>query len=793
MPYAQVAVDAPAGLKTYSYIVPDGHQVHPGQLVWVPFGSRTVRGVIVSLLSGTSVEAVRPVSSVAADIILTQRQLSLAAFISSRYLSPLFPALALFLPPGIERQPEVVYRPLSEDDDSLGELSDVERDLLRRARQGRLTDGRLKSVSRDSNLRQTLDALVSRGILSRHEVPRERRAKPRIETVVTLLPPDESLPLPSASQARRDWEILQFLASQGGAATAAELRASVAATPARLRKLEAGGLVVLEERRVWRRTLSTRAPAPSTMPLLTGARRLDDAIAATLDRSEVESNRFSALWPGKRGHLRAAAHALSTGRQVICLVPEIALAAQTVERFVSRFPERVALLHSALTPGQQKDEWERVAQGQAHVIVGPRSALFAPVTRPGLIILDEEHEWTFKQDDVAPRYHAREVAREMARAEGAVLLLGSATPDVETYYHAVSGRTHLLRLPERIGGTVGLPPVEVVDMRDELRAGNQNLFSRALTSAIAQALSRHEQVLLFLNRRGTATLVQCRHCGHVFACPRCSVALAYHAVRSRILCHRCGYSTAVPEACPRCRSHGIRYLGIGTQRVVEQVQVAFPAARVVRWDSDVSAGERGGGGLRDLVEGGHVDIVVGTQMVAKGHDFPGVTLVGVISADVGLDIPDYRSSERAFQLISQASGRAGRGVQPGRVVVQTYEPDNYVIRGAAAHDYESFYEEEIRYRREAFYPPYSAMVRLVYSHSDENRCRLEVERVYQLLIAANTSTDIRITGPAPAFVRRLRGRYRWHLTVRGTKPTSALAGISLPRGWMVDVDPVSVA
>ncbi len=582
----------------------------------------------------------------------------------------------------------------------------------------------------------------------------------------------------------------------GGSATARELRISVAATPAMLRELQSRGLITLDERRVWRETLSTRRPNDFEIPALTDAQSHGiDPITASMDSGAyAEHLLFGVTGSGKTElYLRAAGHALAAGRTVVCLVPEIALTAQIVERFVSRFPGRVALLHSGLTAGQQLDEWERINSGDVDIVIGPRSALFAPLNRLGLVILDEEHEWTYKQDDVAPRYHARDVARELCRSAGAVLVLGSATPDVETFYRASRGLTGLLELPERIGGGAGLPPVEVVDMRSELRGGNYDIFSRSLVSVMAETLSRQEQVLLFLNRRGTATMVQCRHCGYVFMCPRCSVALAHHAAQARLLCHRCGYSVPVPERCPQCHGAQIRFLGIGTQRVVEQVHAILPRARVVRWDSDVSAGTRGGSELQDTVLGGQVDVIVGTQMVAKGHHFPNVTLVGVISADVGLNVPDYRSSERVFQLISQASGRAGRGIKPGRVVVQTYEPDNYVVRCAAAHDYRAFYDEEIRYRREAYYPPFCSVVRLVYSHTNEDRCRLEVERMHDVLSRRILPTDLRITGPAPAFVRRLRGRYRWHLTLRGTRPADTLAALTLPRGWVVDVDPSSVA
>ena len=801
MPYVEVAVDAPAGRPTYSYGVPDRTDVSPGQLVWVPFGPRTVRGVVVAVTPEPSHETTRPITSVSADVVLSPRQLDVASFISARYLCSLFSALALFLPPGVERQPEVVYELAELRGNSAAGLNDAESDLVRRIRErGRLTAARLRSGDDAAGVQSLLSSLVERGVLVRRELPHERRAGPRNEFIVSLVADTDQLTAERAAlskaRASRQLQLLEHLTACGGSASSDELRDAIQATPATIRALQSRGLVRLEERRVWRQTLSTRSTSPTAVPVLTHAQTdaLQQVMVALDSGAFSEHLVFGVTGSGKTEvYLRAAVHALAMGRQAICLVPEIALAAQTVERFVSRFPGRVALLHSGLTGGQQFDEWERVNRGHADIVVGPRSALFAPLQRPGLIILDEEHEWTYKQDDVAPRYHARDVAREIARAAGAVLLLGSATPDVGTFHRALSGETRLLPLRDRIGGSVGLPPVEVVDMRDELRSGNANLFSRSLQSAIAETLSRQEQVLLFLNRRGTATLVQCRHCGHVFSCPRCSVALAHHSARDRLVCHRCGYVARIPELCPRCRSRSIRFLGIGTQRVVEQVRESFPSARVVRWDSDVPARERGGAGLRDAIQGGHVDVVVGTQMVAKGHDFPGVTLVGVISADVGLGVPDYRSSERSFQLISQASGRAGRGVQPGRVVVQTYEPDNYVIQSAASHDYRAFYEEEIRYRREAWYPPFCSMISLMYSHVDEDRCRREVERVHGSIVPKIEATDLRLTGPSPAFVRRLRGRYRWHLTLRGSHPVDVLNDMGLPRGWVVDVDPAGVA
>ncbi len=803
MAYAEVAVDAPAGLPTYSYSVPGGLDVRTGQLVWVPFGTRTVRGVVVATGTEPLHEKTRPILSVSPGYILSQLQLDLGKFISTRYLSTLYAALALFLPPGIQREPVVLYEPTEQPDppDPDFKLNGLAADLLRAAREhGYLDASRLRKIGRGVSMRRALEALVAQGRLVRREVPHERRVRARMEVIVTLCgQPDEvaaHIQMLTQARSNRQARIMEHLLEHGGTASAAELRTSVSATPALLRSMRDKGLVELCERRVWRKGMAARTTGEEIVPLLTAEQceALIPIQQGLENGSYSEHLLFGVTGSGKTElYLRATQVALDQGRQVVCLVPEIGLAAQAVKRFSSRFPGRVALLHSGLSVGRQLDEWERVQTGASDIVVGPRSALFAPLEKPGLIILDEEHEWTYKQDEVAPRYHARDVARELARITGAVLLQGSATPDIETFHRAAAGDAHLSELPSRIGGGAALPPVDVIDMRDELRHGNPSLFSRTLISTMSEVLARSEQVLLFLNRRGTATLVQCRRCSYVFMCPRCSVSLAHHAARNRLLCHRCNYSMPVPDRCSQCGSQRLRFVGVGTQRVVDEVRSFHPDARIIRWDSDVPASTRGGPELQDAVLGGQADVIVGTQMVAKGHDFPGVTLVGVVSADVGLSIPDYRSSERVFQLLCQAAGRAGRGIKPGRVIVQTYEPENYVVSTAASHDYRAFYEAEIRYRRETFYPPFCSMVRLVFSHVNEDRCRRETERVRLELDRRAEDTDLRITGPSPAFVQRLRGRYRWHITVRGSWPTAVLINLNLPRGWVVDVDPASVA
>ena len=402
-------------------------------------------------------------------------------------------------------------------------------------------------------------------------------------------------------------------------------------------------------------------------------------------------------------YLQAIQNVVDRGQQAIFLVPEISLTPQTLDRVGSRFPGRVALLHSRLTPRQKFDQWWKIQSGEYDVVVGPRSALFVPVPRLGLIVLDEEHEWTYKQEEAQPRYHARTAAAELSQLTGAVVVLGSATPDVETYYYArdaQSRRHQLLELPHRIGEeSPGRPAelarVEIKDMRQELRDGNRGIFSRGLAHSLRECVRKGQQAILFLNRRGSAPIVQCRDCGKVVNCSRCSVPLAYHSMGTsadssaapstepRLMCHRCNRRSRVPRQCRECGSSHIRQLGIGTQRVVDEVTALLPGVRVQRWDSDTARSGLDPGETMRGFQSGEIQVLVGTQVVAKGLDVANVTLVGVILADVGLHLPDFRSAERSFGLLCQVAGRAGRGQAPGRVFIQTYNPEHYAITAAA--------------------------------------------------------------------------------------------------------------
>ncbi len=506
-------------------------------------------------------------------------------------------------------------------------------------------------------------------------------------------------------------------------------------------------------------------------------------------------------------YLQSIEAALKLGMTTIVLVPEISLTPQAVERFKSRYGGLVAVLHSKLLESERFMEWKRLKEGTAKIVIGVRSAIFAPVKDLGLIVVDEEHEVTYKQEDV-PRYNARDVAIMRAKLSNATVILGSATPSVESYYSAISKAYKLLRLTERIEKR-GLPKVQVVDMRQEMLDTRQvKIFSRALEVAIAQVLNRGGQVMLFLNRRGFSTFINCKRCGYVVQCKYCSVVLTYHFDTKRLNCHYCNYEIPPPQVCPKCKSEYIRYFGIGTQKVESEVARLFPQANIGRMDTDATT--KRGSHKRILADfkNGKINILVGTQMIAKGHDFPKVMLVGVISADTALNLPDFRASERTFNLLTQVAGRAGRGLEPGRVIIQTYTPDHYAIEKSINHDYVGFFNEEINYRRELEYPPFVHLVGIKLRGKNEERVIKISQELAGTLSAISKceplATDhepIEIVGPAPAFISKMRGQFRWHILLKGKEPKNICrlidGALKQLRGRSavtitVDVDPIGL-
>jgi primosomal protein N' (replication factor Y) len=809
MNYAEVAVNSPGSRSIFSYAIPPGLNVSAGQAVWVPFGSRVIQGIVLRLSDKPSVEETKEIAGIVADFpLLSSVQMKLAQWISEHYFAPPFDALALMLPPGFERRAITCFQ-LKDSQVDLP-LTPEQRQVLHIIRGKKKTSlPELEKAIGKRKARQITDQLLDRQLITQTLELEKAKVKPKTLPYIKLIADREEIEVAKArlakSRAYKQAELLEFLTGQTQPISISELRKRLNCSPATIKALESRHLVSVERLRVRRDPLSHFTITTYPPPVLTSSQQAAwKSIQDVIMKEERQPDRssvfllFGVTGSGKTEiYLRALAQVIAAGKRGICLIPEIALTQQTVERFANRFPGRVAVLHSGLSPGEQFDEWQWIMEGNCDVVIGPRSALFAPLPNLGLIVIDEEHEWTYKQEDKSPRYHARDVAIKLAQLSDAVVILGSATPDIGSFHKTQQGEYQLVELKERITprGYSPLPEVKIVDLRAELKAGNTSLFSRFLLAAMKETLALGEQIILFLNRRGTATFVRCRNCGFVFRCPRCSIALTYHSVEKKLICHRCRYSVPVSQSCPRCSRRNLRFLGIGTQRVEEEIRHFFPEARLLRWDRDVITRRYAHEELLKNFRDHKADVLIGTQMIAKGLDLPQVTLAGVISADTGLNFPDFRSSERTFQLLCQVAGRAGRGVKAGKVIIQTYSPDNYIIEAAAKHDYLGFYYKEIDYRRRYNYPPFSQLVRLVYSHTNEGLCRREAERVYRLILdekAREGMIDFNMIGPVPTFAFRSRGRYRWQLFLRGPDSTRMLSKFTLPRGWTIDVDPVGI-
>ncbi len=812
----------------YSYAVPADlrEALVVGQLVWVPLRDRLVQGVVVRLHDEESGRTLRDIHALADEHAqLAPHALPLAEWLAGTYYIPLFAALSLMLPPGSMRPGDTIWRITTTGRTiNLGSLPTPERAVLyylRRTDQTTAADLQRTVDLSAARLRDVCKLLQQQGLIERSLAIARPPTQPRIEREVRLLVAPTALDATYATlqRAPRQRVVLEWLAAQPAQPVAAgAVCRATGATYATLRALVARGYLAYEERETLRSPLhNTSIPPDNPPPLTAGQRAVWEPLAAALHAPPPDGAAF--LLHGVTGsgkteiYLRAVARVLRQGKQAVVLVPEIALTTQLVRRFAARFPGQVAVLHSSLSPGERYDEWRRVRSGAATVAIGSRSAVFAPLAKPGLVIVDEEHEPGFKHDR-QPRYHARDVARQLAPLTGAVVVLGSATPSLESYHAAETGHLTLLRMPERVGTQRGndglprtvplpLPHVRIVDMRHELQQDNRSVFSHALQAAIATTLERDEQVILFLNRRGAATFVLCRDCGHVMRCPRCAGSLVVHhqpdeqGTPATLQCHACNHHEIQPAFCPACLSPRLKAFGAGTQKVEAEVRRLFPQARPMRWDQDSVQGKGAHDRMLDSLLQGTANVLIGTQMIAKGLDLPRVTLVGVIAADTALYLPDFRSGERTFQLLTQVAGRAGRRTAGAQVIIQTYTPEHYALRAAREHDYAAFFREEIAFRRRTHYPPFSRMVRFIFAHPSQLACEQAATELGEQLhaLAATSYPDLQtwgIIGPAPAFFQRVRGRWRWHLLLRCPDPAPILHALEYLPGWTIDIDPVHV-
>jgi primosomal protein N' (replication factor Y) len=807
--YAEVSVNAPAAQRqTFSYSIPSELTVDIGQAVYVPFGQKTVQGLVIELSDIPVFEPTRDIIGVIdSQPLLSAKQVLLARWISDYYLSPLFDAIALMLPPGFERRVLTTIS-LTKQEYNTDSLNEHQISLLESLKQK--SPQKLKEIETALGKKRTstiISSLIELGLIERTYELERVKVKTQWAAYIRLIVPKENALKTAANlpeKSRKQISLLNLLAEQSNPVSLAEAKSKAGCDTTTINTLIRKGMIGIERIEVRREPLS-RYQIQLSQPLnLTGAQEaVFKPIQAGIFNETPNTKPAVFLLHGVTAsgkteiYLQALAETVKLGKTGIALVPEIALTPQTIERFAARFPGRVAVLHSQLTLGEQYDEWQRIKKDEVDVVVGPRSALFAPQPNLGLIIIDEEHEWTYKQHEQSPRYHARDVAIKMAELTGAVVVMGSATPSVETYYHALKGDYQLLRLPDRVVPVENapLPAVEIVDMREELKAGNRSMFSQTLSAALEKVLANKEQAILFLNRRGSATSIQCRNCGFVIKCKRCDIPLTYHFDSDSLVCHRCNYKIKPPQICPNCSSRRIRYLGIGTEKLSEEAQAMFPHARLLRWDSDVTQKRNSHQDILNTFRNHEADILIGTQMVAKGLDLPLVTLVGVVIADTSMNLPDFRAGERTFQLLSQVAGRAGRGQLGGQVVIQTYNPNHYAIQAAARHDYQAFYDREIDFRRQLKEPPFTQLAALTYVHTNDNRCREEAEKMAKHITVerdAKAIPDLTIIGPAPAFIHRLRGRYHWQIILRGSDLSAFLKNISFPQGWMIDIDPVGL-
>ena len=590
-------------------------------------------------------------------------------------------------------------------------------------------------------------------------IPPEMRTGKVSETYRTFVRFVQDVPTKNAPQQAA---CLQYL-KEHGEADAARLREQFGAA---VNALEKKGAVAFEKRRVLRDPYKGMEGKEQGHALTLAQRRAVEAIGNT---QKTVTLLHGVTGSGKTEvYLTLIADALAAGKTAIFLVPEISLTPQMLSQLRARFGSAAAILHSALSAGERFDEWQRLREGSARIAIGARSAVFAPVENVGVIVLDEEHDGSYSSES-APRYNTFDIALLRAKHNGCKLVLGSATPSVETYKRALDGEFALVRMPERINARP-LPDVQIVDMRREVRRGNPSPFSAALRERLARCLDEGQQAILFLNRRGYSQTVLCRDCGYVAKCEQCDVSLTYHSEENCLKCHYCGARYKMLEACPSCGGRHIYYSGTGTQRVVGELKKLYPSARILRMDNDTTGGKEGHYRILKQFSQREADILVGTQMVAKGHDFPLVTLVGILDADMSLHFPDYRSNERTFQLVTQVAGRSGRGSEKGDVILQTYDPDNPILRFAAAYDYEGFYRHEVNMRAATMFPPFALIVRVMVSAAEEHAALGALREVYEKLQAVymEASGDFLFFNRMHAPIKRIQGRHRYQVLMRLT-------------------------
>ncbi|OJT63562.1 primosomal protein N' [Bacillus altitudinis] len=761
---AEVIVDVTTKAidRPFDYRVPDRFKglVKAGMRVVVPFGPRKIQGFVTKIKEETDVQ-----SGNIKDIVdlfdlspvLTDELLELSHWLTEKTLSYHITALQSMLPAAMKAKYEKEIQVLSAEElpQSLKELFGQQESIL----YADIPPEQLKPIQKH----------VQKGHLEVRYHVSQKSGKKKVRTLQVAVTKEklEEKQKQLKKNAVKQKALLTFLLQTNETTFLAKgLQQQTGASSQTIKALIQEGLLTESYEEIYRDPYRDREFTPSTPLDLT----TEQAEAAKPIHQAVSDEKHETfLLHGVTGsgkteiYLQTIDHVLQKGKEAIVLVPEISLTPQMVQRFKERFGSNVAVLHSGLSTGEKYDEWRKIHRKEVKLVVGARSAVFAPFENLGMIIIDEEHESSYKQEEM-PRYHAKDVAIERAGRHQCPVVLGSATPSLESYARAKKGVYTLLTLKRRVNQQQ-LPHVSLIDMREELRTGNRSMFSEELMLRLKEVLERKEQAVLFLNKRGYSSFVMCRDCGYVEQCPHCEISLTYHRFQKRLKCHYCGHEAPVPAECPECHSEHIRYFGTGTQRVEEELTKVLPEARVIRMDVDTTS--RKGAHEKLLTSFGNkeADILLGTQMIAKGLDFPDVTLVGVLSADTSLHIPDFRSSEKTFQLLTQVSGRAGRHEKAGSVIIQSYTPSHYSIELTKQHDYEAFYEQEMLHRRHQSYPPFYFLAMVTVSHEEVTKAAHVTDKIVQFL-KMNCAPNTRILGPAASPIAKIKDRYRYQCVIK---------------------------
>lgn len=779
--------------KPFTYRVPSKFShVNIGWRVLVPFGGRMVEGFVVECHDESTAARDIELKDIA-DVLDEEAwfscdMMAMAKWVSEYYLCTLAEAMRLFIPGkgGVR----ISYQYQSKDCENIT-LTENEEAVYRCLNEhGTQSITALKKAFPEWNMESILSRLIKKDCIEKHFCT-QKKMKEKWETVYELIT-NEQIPTIRMTEKRR--AVLSTLKDRK-ALRASELN-QFGISKDVLDRLVQLGLVSIHRERISRDSFRDVASNMNAICLnedqILAMKRIEEALMQDAYKPFLL---YGITGSGKTEiYIESAKHARERGKQVIVLVPEIALTSQIVSRFRTYFGNDVVVIHSKLSLAERGDALWRLRTGDAGIVIGARSALFSTMPDLGLIILDEEHDSSYKQDE-APHYHAKDTALAFGEITNSVVILGSATPSIESFYLAQEGVYELLSLPKRKNGSV-LPSIELVDMRKELRRGKKNVISQRLHGLLTDTLQKQQQAILLLNRRGYATFINCRSCGHVMMCPQCSASLVYHA-SGKLQCHYCEKIVSVPSVCPNCESRYIRYFGSGTQKLQEEMRTSFPTARIARLDRDTTAGKMSYHQILEDFAAHKQDILLGTQMVAKGHDIAGVTAVGVITADSMLNIPDFRSAERMFALLTQTAGRAGRGNEKGNVVIQTYTPEHYAIQAGAKQDYEAFYKEETAYRKEAFYPPYCRLIKLTFLDTIKEKAVARATDVADELekrLAEPKGTEI--LGPFGAAVEKIREYYRINILIKTTDPqavkdTLRTMNLHHTDNLILDIDPTN--